>query len=182
MNYKSFILMMVLGLSSYSANAAMILVDVFVGNDSDGTIDIATLLTGVDAVTELDRVDWDSTIAADQTSGALTVTGDGTIEPTSGTWTYDGTGSVDYLTVKFDGVFALFEVTDGDITGDWDTSVFGNEFQSCFGGGGGGRSSCDPYGLSHIAVYTTVVPVPAALWLFGSGLLGLIGVARRRAR
>ena len=26
----------------------------------------------------------------------------------------------------------------------------------------------------------TVVPVPAAVWLFGSGLLGLMGVARRR--
>lgn len=26
-----------------------------------------------------------------------------------------------------------------------------------------------------------VIPVPAAVWLFGSGLLGLIGVARRRA-
>ena len=24
------------------------------------------------------------------------------------------------------------------------------------------------------------VPVPAAVWLFGSGLLGLLGVARRR--
>ena len=29
---------------------------------------------------------------------------------------------------------------------------------------------------------TTVVPVPAAVWLFGSGLLGLIGVARKRSR
>lgn len=27
----------------------------------------------------------------------------------------------------------------------------------------------------------TAVPVPPAVWLFGSGLLGLIGVARRRA-
>jgi hypothetical protein len=27
---------------------------------------------------------------------------------------------------------------------------------------------------------TTTVPVPAAAWLFGSGLLGLVGVARRR--
>jgi hypothetical protein len=26
----------------------------------------------------------------------------------------------------------------------------------------------------------TVVPVPAAVWLFGSGLLGLIGMARRK--
>ncbi|HEN46860.1 MAG TPA: VPLPA-CTERM sorting domain-containing protein, partial [Mizugakiibacter sp.] len=25
-----------------------------------------------------------------------------------------------------------------------------------------------------------VVPVPAAVWLFGSGLLGLIGMAKRR--
>jgi hypothetical protein len=28
---------------------------------------------------------------------------------------------------------------------------------------------------------TAVVPVPAAVWLFGSGLLGLVGVARRRS-
>jgi hypothetical protein len=27
---------------------------------------------------------------------------------------------------------------------------------------------------------TTPVPVPAALWLFGSGVLGLVGVSRRR--
>lgn len=26
------------------------------------------------------------------------------------------------------------------------------------------------------------IPVPAAVWLFGSGLLGLVGIARRRAR
>ena len=31
--------------------------------------------------------------------------------------------------------------------------------------------------LSGVA---TVVPVPAALWLFGSGLLGLVGIARRK--
>lgn len=30
------------------------------------------------------------------------------------------------------------------------------------------------------ASVTTVVPVPPAVWLFGSGLLGLVGVARRR--
>ncbi|MDH3948456.1 MAG: VPLPA-CTERM sorting domain-containing protein [Gammaproteobacteria bacterium] len=28
---------------------------------------------------------------------------------------------------------------------------------------------------------SAVVPIPAATWLFGSGLLGLIGVARRKA-
>jgi len=30
-------------------------------------------------------------------------------------------------------------------------------------------------------INSTVVPVPAAVWLFGSGLLGLVGVARRRS-
>ena len=30
------------------------------------------------------------------------------------------------------------------------------------------------------SIETSVIPVPAAAWLFGSGLLGLIGVARRK--
>ena len=32
------------------------------------------------------------------------------------------------------------------------------------------------------AISGTVVPVPAAVWLFGSGLLGLIGIARRGSK
>ncbi len=36
-----------------------------------------------------------------------------------------------------------------------------------------------PYDL-HLAGTVSAVPVPAAVWLFGSGLLGLVGVARRR--
>jgi hypothetical protein len=32
-----------------------------------------------------------------------------------------------------------------------------------------------------LSVDTQIVPVPAAVWLFGSGLLGLVGVARRRS-
>lgn len=31
-----------------------------------------------------------------------------------------------------------------------------------------------------MSIITTVVPVPAAVWLFGSGLIGLIGFARRK--
>lgn len=33
---------------------------------------------------------------------------------------------------------------------------------------------------SHYLVQTSPVPVPAAVWLFGSGLLGLISVAKRK--
>ncbi len=36
-----------------------------------------------------------------------------------------------------------------------------------------------PRDLSHLSIYAPI-PVPAAVWLFGSGLLGLVGIARRR--
>jgi hypothetical protein len=35
-------------------------------------------------------------------------------------------------------------------------------------------------GIGSALYRATVVPVPAAGWLFGSGLFGLVGVARRR--
>lgn len=35
--------------------------------------------------------------------------------------------------------------------------------------------------LGGVGLEVTLVPVPAAVWLFGSGLLGLVGVARRRS-
>jgi hypothetical protein len=47
----------------------------------------------------------------------------------------------------------------------------------------GGNLNCrfDAY-IDNVSIVTDVaaVPVPAAVWLFGSGLLGLIGVARRK--
>lgn len=43
----------------------------------------------------------------------------------------------------------------------------------------GNKSTLIPmYALS--SVITAPVPVPAAVWLFGSGLLGLVGIARRK--
>jgi hypothetical protein len=36
-------------------------------------------------------------------------------------------------------------------------------------------------GNSMTVTSITTVPVPAAVWLFGSGLLGLVGMARRKA-
>lgn len=40
----------------------------------------------------------------------------------------------------------------------------------------------ESWGLDNVQVQITPVPVPAAVWLFGSGLLGLIGIARRKQR
>ena len=36
--------------------------------------------------------------------------------------------------------------------------------------------------VSTDIINTQAVPVPAAVWLFGSGLLGLVGIARRKVR
>ena len=37
------------------------------------------------------------------------------------------------------------------------------------------------FGMDNLA-FASVVPIPAAVWLFSSGLIGLIGLARRKAR
>ena len=36
--------------------------------------------------------------------------------------------------------------------------------------------------IAEVSLTTSVVPVPAAVWLFGSGLPGLAGFARRKSR
>jgi len=41
-----------------------------------------------------------------------------------------------------------------------------------------GLQGFDQLGYNFTSV--TLIPLPAAVWLFGSGLLGLIGIARRR--
>lgn len=38
----------------------------------------------------------------------------------------------------------------------------------------------DYFKISSLTVTTTVVPVPAAIWLFGSGLIALAGLSRRK--
>jgi len=46
-----------------------------------------------------------------------------------------------------------------------------------------GLDNTSVYGYDNVCIdncNTSVVPVPAAVWLFGSGLLGLVGVARRK--
>lgn len=55
------------------------------------------------------------------------------------------------------------------------TSVGANSYTVAFSNGGTVLEV-------DVQVVSTVVPVPAAAWLFGSGLLGLAGIARRRTR
>ena len=69
--------------------------------------------------------------------------------------------------------FTLAISTDGGTTWSSDTGVDyleNNTYNVYFTDG------------SVLEIDVRVVPVPAAVWLFGSGLLGLVGVARRKSR
>lgn len=57
--------------------------------------------------------------------------------------------------------------------GAFDPDVIGN-YQFAIEVSGGG------FNLETVAMEVQTVPIPAAVWLFGSGLLGLAGIARRK--
>ena len=82
----------------------------------------------------------------------------------------DGTNQSSFpegiIEVNFSGLaaYALFDFNN-DVTGGQRYII--DNFEGIFG------STEDPPG--------NVVPVPAAVWLFGSGLIGLIGLARRKS-
>ena len=102
--------------------------------------------------------------------------------------TYDGGSIVDcsiscYLVVK-DGNHSparyLFDLALSPFT--WDGVMKLN--LSGFWPGSGTNGSFESDGsISHIALYGDVspIPVPAAFWLFGTALVGFIGIARRRS-
>ena len=64
----------------------------------------------------------------------------------------------------------------GAFTGTGDGSNFDINWTSLIVGGPFDGQT----GTYNVSGTYSVVPVPAAAWLFGSGLLGLVGVARRR--
>lgn len=58
--------------------------------------------------------------------------------------------------------------------------VVGNALLFAARADAGSKHDNDYFKIASLDVTATVVPVPAAVWLFGSGLIGLITVARRR--
>jgi hypothetical protein len=80
--------------------------------------------------------------------------------------TYGENWTEQWLTVTISGL------TDGEhnITG---TDITGIE--NC----GSWNAGCWPSG-DTLTVTLGAVPIPAAAWLFGSGLIGLIGIARKK--
>ena len=88
--------------------------------------------------------------------------GDGFIVPY---YTFTGTGITDQL----DSMKAWYETEEIDlVTDSLFPAVMGDRFNF--------------EAIPYTSFSVSAVPVPAAVWLFGSGLLGLIGVARRKVR
>jgi len=57
------------------------------------------------------------------------------------------------------------------------TGIFGTDWGGFFG-----AQYIEVWNVSFVQAPVPAVPIPAAVWLFGSGLLGLVGVARHKKR
>ena len=104
--------------------------------------------------------------------GTLTVTD---ISSTSGTWSLTGGGTPLFFVDKYNGgydIFTYMGLGTDPFADSWNGLLRGTVGATC------ADINCNAT-TSHISVYG-VVPIPAAVWLFGSGLLGLVGVARRK--
>lgn len=94
----------------------------------------------------------------------------------SGGSDYTATNSFgDFITLTNSPEFVLAITNDGGNTWLTDTGAVylgANTYEVTFGDAGD---------LFTIDVQISSVPVPAAVWLFGTGLVGLAGIARRRS-
>jgi len=96
-------------------------------------------------------------------------------------------GELEYLVAEPD-FYTIFNITsENNIT--WALCEVACSFQAptrptfnLLTGSSGSRAVGDTSFLTHFADNGAInaVPIPAAAWLFGSGLLGVVGVARRK--
>jgi len=105
------------------------------------------------------------------------------IGPSLGGITFSGTFNVagGLLAGSFNNLGIIMSSTQ-DLSFSADLAYTSGSLMGNFQGGRieGGQNAAGTQ-LSAKLGPVTVVPVPAAVWLFGSGLLGLAGIARRRA-
>lgn len=82
-----------------------------------------------------------------------------------------GGGDLTYTVFETDAIFSTH--TD---TGDFTAAITGYDSIIRL------RLSAFEGSADNFAITYTVVPIPPSVWLFGSGMLGLAAIARRRAR
>jgi len=118
-----------------------------------------------------DTINWDGVISSEA----------GQISTTESTWTYDGILSAPFVIIlKASHAFTayLFDAPDVANDGTYEVSIT--------------NKNGIAHDLSHMTIYTTTtgpepgidlygspVPLPAAVWLFGPALLGLMGFRRK---
>jgi len=114
--------------------------------------------------------------------GTLTVTPNTDV---TGTWSLTGATEPLFFVEKYDSGYDIYTyLGTAPFSDSWDGTLgtnrgrIGAECNLNSGGTATGTINCKAT-TSHLSVYG-VVPVPAAVWLFGSGLLGLVGIARRK--
>ncbi len=108
-------------------------------------------------------------------------------ELTSGTWNYSGSETVDWLLVEYGKKVGLYQVTDNDTSGVWDIAELEN-YSSDYASARKGNQSRNRNNKVTFSAFSnpvayaviTPVPVPAAAWLFISGLLGLVAIGKRK--
>lgn len=155
---------------------------------SNAVVDNVAAILGVNAslVTQVAEV-----TVTDGTVNGLTISGIGSL---SGNWSVTDT-SITHIAFKSDGYFILgkrtalsgtWDNTNFTATTGWDLSVVMCPDTICTAGPRLYNALTDFTNngsqfanLSNARAFS-VVPVPAAVWLFGSGLLGLVGFARRK--
>ncbi|MDH3645666.1 MAG: VPLPA-CTERM sorting domain-containing protein [Gammaproteobacteria bacterium] len=157
----------VLILPAHSSVVPGELLGVFSGNDS-----VAGLLDnlGIEA-TFLAKINMPSAIETSElSSDGLTISDfllNSSDEALSGQWSYSGPEIASIIVLKASGQYAVYAFDDELTNNMPNIGLFDT-------------SDLDDKGLSHISAYSTaVVPVPGALLMFVSGLLGL-GIVRRR--
>jgi hypothetical protein len=155
----------------------------------NATVDNVAALLGVD----VSEVNYLGVTDDSATAPGFTISTDlsGGAEELNGTFTILDS-SITHLAFKADGYFILGEVTGN--TGDWSTDITlwqptvtsltcpadicdnaGRAYtiEDFYNGG------TNPAALSNVRAFS-VVPIPAAVWLFGSGL-GLLGFMKRKS-
>jgi hypothetical protein len=121
---------------------------------------------------------WDGVLADAGISNPISFTESGSTALNRPVWT--GT--------KWDGTEMLFQgctvgLGRASCTSSGDVSLgspFGTNFDWIWNGLGIKLDQLPLYAISDVLTVPSAVPIPPALWLFGSGLLGLVGVARRK--
>lgn len=147
------------------------------GNDN---IDSVKSQTGDETLTLLAKYGWNEINRVwsfdDGTSDVFTIINEifkDDTEPISGTWSTSPATYVWYVSIKAENDYALYKIDPAATLGSWTTELlyFTNSSDKKI-----------PYGVSHISFWRseTAVPIPAAAWLLGSGLVGLLGIRMRR--